>query len=50
VSCEIEMGLENSRHLISARTPFISAPLGGGVHGVESVSIRRERFGPVNHE
>ena len=50
VSCEIESGLENSRDLESARPPFFPEPLSRGVRGLESVSIRRERFGPVNYE
>jgi hypothetical protein len=50
VSCEIESGLENSDVCDIARTPFFPEPLGGGVRGLLSVSIRRERFGPVNYE
>jgi len=50
VSCEIESGLENSDVCDIARTPFFPEPLGGGVRGLLPVSIRRERFGPVNYE
>ena len=50
VSCEIDSGLEKSRDLKHARTPFFPEPPGGGVHGLELVSIRRERFGPANYE
>ena len=50
VSCGIESGLENSDVFEHARTPVFPEPLSGVVHGAESVSMRRERFGPVNYE
>ena len=50
VSWGNESALENSDVFGNARTPFFPEPLGGGVCGLESVSIRRERFGPANYE